>query len=141
MTTKLHGYMVLCHRIISSKSGLFIQPDTLLPKLPTFYDANSVIGTVLFFITKTLEHLYSYGPSTTYCFLIVSLSSMDCTFPFASFLAGTCFINPAPQCKLLNLNEPRLNVFFACTARFMQTHRQIQNSSHNLPYILLTKIS
>ena len=134
--------MVLCHRITSSKSGLFIQPDTLLPKLLTFYDTNSLIVSVLFFITKTLEHLYSNGPSTTYCFLIVSLSSMDCTFPFASFLAGTFnLINPAPQCKLLNLNEPRLNVFFACTARFMQTHRQIQNSSHNLAYILLTKIS
>ena len=134
--------MVLCHRITSSKSGLFIQPDTLLPKLLTFYDTNSLIVSVLFFITKTLEHLYSNGPSTTYCFLIVSLSSMDCTFPFASFLAGTFnLINPAPQCKLLNLNEPGLNVFFACTARFMQTHRQIQNSSHNLAYILLTKIS
>lgn len=64
---------------------------------------------------------------------------------FASFLAGTFnFINPAPQCKLLKLNEPRLNVFFACTARLCRhtnTDLQIQNSNHNLAYLLLTKIS
>lgn len=115
-------------RVMSQKPkfhvlGLFIQPNTLLPKLLSFYDTNSLIVTTLFFITKTLEHLYSYGPSTTYCFNYFSVI-MDCTFPFASFLADTFnFINPAPQCKLLKSNEPRLNVFFACTARFMQTYK------------------